>query len=139
MFFKNKKSRRFDFETAKREYKDARAALIGERIRGELISWNNRLKYLSRLLKKDSEDWLILSAAKECYFALSFPYPANEYPADFRAGVFVMQNKITDFIMNLSPDYQYNPVNSLINIAGSGSIESLIDYIEELEKVATSI
>lgn len=134
MSFKRRASQQSHMDQLDASMQHARDALNAEYIRGELIRWNNQLKYLQRLVNKTNDDWYIKRAASDCVAALATPYSENQYDAGFVEGIRLMQKKVLEKAIEMSPYFRHDPILALLDLAKTGMLNTLIDYIEQLEK-----
>lgn len=134
MTFKKRASQQSHMDQLNASMRQARDGLIAEYIRGELIRWNNQLKYLQRLVTKTNDDWYIRRASSDCIAAVTSPYSTNQYDADFIEGIQLMQKKVISKAIELIPYFREDPVQALIDYAESGMLSNLINYIEQLER-----
>ena len=102
--------------------------------RGELIRWNNQLKYLQRLVNKTKDDWYLKRAASDCVAVITTPYSENQYDEGFVEGIRLMQKKVLEKAIEISPYFRHDPILALLDLAETGMLNTLIDYIEQLEK-----
>lgn len=134
MYLKKRASQQNYMAQLDASMRQARDGLIAEYIRGELIRWNNQLKYLQRLVNKTKDDWYLKRAASDCVAAIATPYSADKYDASFVEGIKLMQKKVLAKAIEMSPYFRHDPILALLDLAETNKLNTLIDYIEQLEK-----
>lgn len=135
-------SRKSDYDQLKEiddSIRRAEDGLTREIVRSYLIIWWKQFGRLSRTVQSKMEESYQIRAAKDCVAMITRRvYPEqiqNEHNASASIAMTVsdiLADRQKEIVGQINPGFRRDPVGTLINMADDGSLQEIIDYIDDL-------